>query len=303
MNSGILCVDKPRGLTSHDVVDVVRRMVGQRSVGHTGTLDPDASGIMILCIGRATKFARYFEGLDKTYWTVMQLGECTDTQDATGKLTSQHPVPPLSPQHVEGVLPLFTGAIKQTPPMYSALKYRGKRLYKLARSGQTVARQPRQIYIQQCKLLDLRGVQATLSVTCSKGTYIRTLCEDIGLAMGYGAHMVNLQRCAIGAFCLTQAYTLDNLERLDQCGCLQERFIPLTQALDFLPSLSLSSQQYQILQKKQGRALSEILAAFPEPAIQAESYRLCTEKQETFAVIHRHTTNHNGWKLSYLEIP
>ena len=303
MNSGILCVDKPRGLTSHDVVDVVRRLVGQRSVGHTGTLDPDASGLMLLCIGRATKFARYFEGLNKTYWTVMQLGKCTDTQDATGQVTSQHAVPSLSPQHVKDVLLLFTGAVMQTPPMYSALKYRGKRLYKLARRGQTVARQPRQVYIQQCKLLDLRGVQVTLNMTCSKGTYIRTLCEDIGLALGYGAHMVHLQRCAIGTFYLKQAYTLNDLKRLAQRGSLQERFIPLAQALDFLPLLSLNSQQCHILQKKQGRALSEILAALPESAKKAESYRLCTEKRETFAVIHRHTTNHNGWKLSYLEIP
>jgi tRNA pseudouridine55 synthase len=303
MHSGILCIDKPRGLTSHDVVDVVRRLLGQRSVGHTGTLDPDASGLLLLCIGRATKFARFFEGLDKTYWTVMQLGTCTDTQDATGQLTSRRNVPLLSPNQMNDILPLFTGSIKQTPPMYSALKYRGKRLYKLARRGQTVARQPRQVYIQQCKLLDLRGVHATLSVTCSKGTYIRTLCEDIGLAMGYGAHMVHLQRCAIGAFVLTQACTLEELQHLSQQGRLSERIIPLARALDFLPVLSLSSQQFQILQKKQGRALSEIFAALPEPPINAGSYRLRTQRHETFAVIHRHTTDNQAWKLSYLEIP
>lgn len=301
MPSGILCIDKPRGLTSHDVVDFVRRLVGRRAVGHTGTLDPEASGVMLLCIDRATKFARFFEGLDKSYWTVMQLGACTDTQDATGNLTCQRTVPPLSPQQVNHILPLFTGAIKQTPPMYSAVKYQGKRLYQLARRGQTVARQPRQVYIQQCNLLDLRGKQVTLSVKCSKGTYIRTLCEDIGLAMGYGAHMVRLQRCAIGPFSLTQAYTLDDLDRFNRQGRLYERLIPLVSALDFLPVLDLSLQQCQILQKKQGRALSEIIGTLPEPT--AESYRLRAQSQETFAVMHRHTANHQGWKLSYFEIP
>lgn len=301
MPSGVLCIDKPRGLTSHDVVDFVRRLVGRRSVGHTGTLDPEASGVMLLCIGRATKFARFFEGLDKSYWTVMQLGACTDTQDATGNVTCQHTVPPLSPQQVNHILPLFIGAIKQTPPMYSAVKFQGKRLYQLARRGQTVARQPRQVYIQQCNLLDLRGTQVTLRVICSKGTYIRTLCEDIGLAMGYGAHMVHLQRCAVGSFALTQAYTLDDLDCLNRQGRLDERLIPLVRALDFLPVLNLNSQQYQILQKKQGRGLAEIFAALPEPA--AESYRLCVQSQEPFAVLHRRTANHHGWKLSYFETP
>jgi tRNA pseudouridine55 synthase len=118
MPDGILCIDKPRGLTSHDVVDVVRLMTGVRAVGHTGTLDPEASGLMLLGLGRATKFARFFEGLYKTYWTVMQLGECTDTQDATGQLTSQHQVPPLSSHQIDKILPRFTGPIKQIPPMY-----------------------------------------------------------------------------------------------------------------------------------------------------------------------------------------
>lgn len=301
MPSGILCVDKPRGLTSHDVVNFVRRLVGRRSVGHTGTLDPEASGVMLLCIGRATKFARFFEGLDKSYWTVMQLGACTDTQDATGKLTCQHPVPPLSPQQMNRILPLFTGTIRQTPPMYSAVKYHGKRLYQLARRGQTVARQPRQVYIQQCNLLDLREGQVTLSVICAKGTYIRTLCEDIGLSIGCGAHMVHLQRCAVGPFRLTHAYTLDDLDRLNRQGRLYERIIPLVRALDFLPVLNLDAQQYRILQEKQGRALSEILTTLPEPA--AESYRLRAQSQETFAVMHRHTANRDGWKLSYFEVP
>lgn len=304
MPNGILCIDKPRGLTSHDVVDVVRRLAGLRAVGHTGTLDPEASGLMLLCLGRATKFARFFEGLYKTYWTVMRLGECTDTQDATGQPTFQCQVPPLTPLQIDKILPRFTGPIKQTPPMYSAIKYHGKRLYQLARQGQMVARKAREVYIQRCELLDLRGVQVTLCVTCSKGTYIRTLCEDIGIAMGYGAHMVHLQRCHVGSFCLKQAHSLDSLERTAQEGNLSNHIIPLAHALDFIPALSLNSQQFQTLQTAQKKTLSTLLGTLPEPTIKATSYRLrMRQTQETFAIIHRHTTDADRWKLSYLENP
>ena len=303
MSSGILCVDKPRGLTSHDVVDFVRRMIGQPAVGHTGTLDPDASGLMLLCLGRATKFARFFEGLDKTYWTVMKIGECTDTQDATGRLTRQCPVPSLSLPQIRAILSRFTGHLQQTPPMYSAVKHQGQRLYHLARQGRTVARQARDVYIHRLELLDLRDAQATFSVTCSKGTYIRTLCEDIGMALGYGAHMMRLQRAYVGSFCLKDAYALDYLEHKAQKGGIRDCLMPLTRALDFLPALSLTSQQYQTLQAGQGSALSTILRTLPGSTTRASCYRLRTIPRGTFAVIHRRTTGLDKWKLSYLETP
>ena len=146
MLDGILSVDKPRGMTSHDAVEIVRRVSGIRAVGHTGTLDPDANGILLLCLGRATKFARIFEALEKTYWAVLQLGVCTDTQDAAGKVVRIRAVPAaLSRRDVESVLPKFTGCLKQTPPMYSALKQGGQRLYRLARQGYVIDRPAREI--------------------------------------------------------------------------------------------------------------------------------------------------------------
>src|ERR687884_1378978 len=154
MLSGILNLDKPRGMTSHDAVAAVRRILGIKAVGHTGTLDPEASGVLVLCLGEATRFARFFENLEKTYWTVLQLGVCTDTQDATGTVTRQHEVPPFTRAQIHNVLARFQGALQQVPPMYSAVKYRGQRLYHLARQGQTVARQARTISVRQLELLE-----------------------------------------------------------------------------------------------------------------------------------------------------
>jgi tRNA pseudouridine55 synthase len=303
MLSGILCIEKPRGMTSHDVVAAVRSVAGIRAVGHTGTLDPDASGLLLLCLGRATKFARFFEGLEKSYWTVMQLGICTDTQDATGRVQYQYQVPPLSPAHMREVLCRFTGPIQQIPPMYSAVKYQGQRLYSLARQGQTVMRQARDIVIQRLELLDIRGALVTLGVTCSKGTYIRTLCEDIGLTLGYGAHMVHLQRCRVGHFCLKQAYTLSWLRQKVKHGGLQEALIPLPQALDFLPALSLTSHQYKALQTGQEGVLPTILRRLPRRSQPTSAYRLLTEPEGAFAVLHRQTLTSDRWKLSYLKTP
>ena len=152
MLNGILNLDKPRGMTSHDAVAAVRRIIGIRAVGHTGTLDPEASGILVLCLGSATKFARFFETLEKTYWTVIQLGLCTDTQDATGTVTRQCEVPPLTHAQLRNVLDRFQGPLQQIPPMYSAVKYRGQRLYHLARQGQTVARQARAIFVRHLEM-------------------------------------------------------------------------------------------------------------------------------------------------------
>jgi len=237
MFNGILNLDKPRGMTSHDVVAAVRRIIGIRAVGHTGTLDPEASGILVLCLGNATKFARFFEALEKTYWTVIQLGLCTDTQDATGIVTRQCAVPPLTSAQICNVLDRFRGSLQQIPPMYSAIRYRGQRLYRLARQGQTVARQARSIFVRHLELLEQRETQLTLSITCSKGTYIRTLGEDIGLALGCGAHVLHLQRCRVGPFALQSACSLDALRQHVHAGTLSHVLIPVPEALSFLPTL------------------------------------------------------------------
>jgi tRNA pseudouridine55 synthase len=301
MQSRILNIDKPRGLTSHDVVAMARKRFGLRAVGHTGTLDPAASGVLLLCLGRATKFARFFEPLDKLYWTVLELGTCTDTQDATGKVTQTCAVPPIQPQQVDRVLERFRGPIEQVPPMYSAVKHQGQRLYKLARRGQVVKREPRQVHIRRLELLHIQGPRLTLSVTCSKGTYIRTLCEDIGLALGYGAHMTALQRCRIGCFSLAHAGSLACLRH--QAGASTGEFMrgmsSLSQALTFLPSLMLTPPQYQAIRSGQGRALPMILSSVQAQPLSSPSYRLCLSHDRTIAVMHRQTPER--WKLYRLE--
>lgn len=299
MQSRILNIDKPRGMTSHDVVAMARKRFGTRSVGHTGTLDPEASGVLLLCLGRATKFARFFEVLDKTYWTVLELGTCTDTQDATGNITQTCAVPPVNRGQIEAVLARFRGRIEQVPPMYSAVKYKGQRLYKLARQGRVVQREPRHIHIRRLELLHIHGPRLTLAVTCSKGTYIRTLCEDIGLALGYGAHMTTLQRCRIGGFSLAQAGALACLSANQSPVGAMRGLSPLSHALTFLPSLMLTPPQYQAIRTGQGRALPMILSSAHAQPLTSPSYRLCLPHDRTVAVLHRQTQER--WKLYRLE--
>ena len=287
MLSGILNIDKPRGMTSHDMVAAVRRILGIKAVGHTGTLDPEASGVLVLCLGEATQFARFFENLEKTYWTVLQLGVCTDTQDTTGTVTRRYEVPSLTPSQLRNVLARFQGALQQVPPMYSAVKYRGQRLYRLARQGKTVPRQARDIFVRRVELLDQRATQITLSITCSKGTYIRTLGEDIGLALGCGAHVLHLQRCRVGHFSLQGACSLSVLQHQMRTGAVSHTFIPVTDALSFLPSLMLTLQQYDDLCIRQGGALTTILDTLQPMPQHASGYRLCIPSQKTVAVIQR----------------
>jgi tRNA pseudouridine55 synthase len=299
MLSGILNLDKPRGMTSHDVVAAVRCILGIKAVGHTGTLDPEASGVLVLCLGEATQFARFFESLEKTYWTVLQLGVCTDTQDSTGTVTRQHEVPPFTSAQLHTVLARFRGALQQVPPMYSAVKYRGQRLYRLARQGKTVTRQARDIFIRRVELLDQRATQITLSVTCSKGTYIRTLGEDIGLALGCGAHVLHLQRCRVGHFSLQDACSLSILQQQVHAGTVSHTLLPVTEALSFLPSLMLTPQQYDDLCTRQGSALATILAPLQPVPQHASGYRLCISSQKTVAVIQRQLSpaKISKWKL------
>ena len=299
MLSGILNLDKPRGMTSHDAVAAVRRILGIKAVGHTGTLDPEASGVLVLCLGEATQFARFFENLEKTYWTVLQLGVCTDTQDATGTVTRQHEVPLLTPAQLHNVLARFQGALQQVPPMYSAVKYHGQRLYRLARQGKTVTRRARDIFVRRVGLLDQRETQITLSITCSKGTYIRTLGEDIGLALGCGAHVVHLQRCRVGHFSLHDACSLSVLQHQVRLGNMSHALIPITEALSFLPSLMLTPQQYDDLCIRQVSALATILDTLQPVPQHASGYRLCIPSQKTVAVIQRQFSpvKISKWKL------
>ncbi len=208
--NGIVIVDKPQGWTSQDVTARLRRVYATRRIGHGGTLDPMATGVLPVFVGRATRGVEFFEHAEKTYDTVLLLGRTTDTQDVTGATLAEKAVH-LSPADIEKVLPRFRGDILQVPPMYSALKVNGKKLYELARKGQEVERQPRPITVFELTNLGFDGTRLSLRVRCSKGTYIRTLCQDIGEALGCGGCMEALRRVRAGEYGIEDAVPLEKL--------------------------------------------------------------------------------------------
>jgi len=208
---GVLLVDKPAGMTSHDVVDRVRRHFGFKKVGHCGTLDPAATGLLILVLERATKLQDRLMSDDKAYEGTMLLGVSTDSQDADGEIVAEKPVPPLAVEDIEQAFAKFRGDIQQVPPMVSAVKHHGTPLYKLARKGKTVERQPRLIHIYDLRVLALDLPRITFRIACTKGTYVRTLCSDIGDALGCGAHLHELRRTRSGNFDVKDAHSLETI--------------------------------------------------------------------------------------------
>ena len=207
--AGVLVIDKPGGMTSHDVVMRVRRILGVKKVGHTGTLDPMATGLLPLCIGGATKIARFLEGGEKEYRATIKFGIETDTYDAEGKVVAESDTSGVSEEMVLEALTQFKGKIQQIPPMYSAVKIGGTPLYKLARKGITVEREPKEVEISAIDVEEFTMPLLTMRITCSKGTYIRTLCHDLGSVVGCGAHLVALRRTRSGYFSIQDAITLD----------------------------------------------------------------------------------------------
>ncbi len=237
-NGGVLLIDKPAGITSHDVVNRIRRIYNTKRVGHTGTLDPMATGLLVVLIGRAAKAAEYLFTDDKKYEAGMLLGITTDTEDSTGKiLTETDNIP--DKKKVLAVCRKFVGEIDQVPPMYSAIKVDGKKLYDIAREGGEVERQARKVTVFSLKAKDLSDCQYALTAHVSKGTYIRTLCADIGAKLGCGAVMNALRRTASGAFTLTGAYTLDEIENMDE-NRLYDVLIPTEKLFSDCPAAILS---------------------------------------------------------------
>lgn len=214
--SGLFLLDKPQGLSSNSALQRVKRLYGAAKAGHTGALDPLATGLLPVCLGEATKFSQYLLDSDKRYLTTAKLGQRTDTCDAEGEITEEKPVPQdLTPEQVEALLlEHFSGEIEQVPPVYSALKLNGQPLYKLARQGIEVEVKPRQVRIHEIKLLALREDEVDLEIFCSKGTYIRSIVEDLGLLLGCGAHVTVLRRLQTGPFHADQMMTLEQLQSL-----------------------------------------------------------------------------------------
>lgn len=210
MANGILIVDKPAGWTSQDVVSKLRGVFHERRVGHGGTLDPMATGVLPVFFGRATRAVEFFEHAEKTYLAALRLGTVTDTQDTTGTVLETHPVEVTEAQ-LRAALERFTGEIDQIPPMYSAIKIGGKKLYELARSGKEVERKPRRVTVFSIELREFDGTDAVLRIHCSKGTYVRTLCHEIGAALGCGGCMAALRRVQAGAFTEAQSIPLETV--------------------------------------------------------------------------------------------
>ena len=248
---GVLLLDKPIGLTSNQALQRVKRLFDARKAGHTGSLDPLASGLLPVCLGQATKVSGFLLDARKRYQVTARLGQRTDTGDADGQVVEAQPVPPLDDDAVKRVLAQFAGLQKQVPPMYSAIKHQGQRLYKLARRGIEIERQPRQIEIYGLELLSLEADALELDVACSKGTYVRTLIEDIARALGTVAHVTVLRRLGVGPYAEGRMYKLEELEALAEQGMerLDEVLLPVDSALDHWPSVELGADSaYYLMQ-------------------------------------------------------
>ena len=232
-------MDKPAGISSNDVVQQAKRLFGAQKVGHTGSLDPLATGVLPLCFGEATKFSQYLLDANKTYWTRIRLGVSTETGDADGEVISQVDATAITKTQVSDALETFVGEIEQIPSMYSALKHQGQPLYKLARQGIEVERAPRTVTIYSAELLQFAEAYIELRVHCSKGTYIRSLAEDLGAALGCGGHVSALRRLAAGPYAEAQAVTLEQVSEIGDPQEMDALLLPVASAVGSWPSVRL----------------------------------------------------------------
>lgn len=239
--NGILLIDKPRDWTSHDVVGKLRGILRERRIGHSGTLDPMATGLLVVFIGRATRAVEFAEAHEKEYHAGLRLGVVTDTQDVTGTVLEQCDCS-VTREELETVLPRFRGEIQQIPPMYSAIKVQGKKLYEIARKGGEVERKPRLVTISKLEVTGEENGDYLLDVVCSKGTYIRTLCHDIGDALGVGGTMSALRRVRAGQFSLENAYTLEQVQQAADAGRAEELLLPVDALFSEYPAVALTAK-------------------------------------------------------------
>ena len=260
---GLINVYKERGFTSHDVVAKLRGILKQKKIGHTGTLDPEAEGVLPVCLGKATKVCELLTDKDKTYQAVLLLGMETDTQDTTGTVTARAPVT-ASEEDVREAVQSFTGSYDQIPPMYSALKINGKKLYDLARAGKEVERKARTVQIHEIRIEEIALPRVTMTVTCSKGTYIRTLCYDIGRKLGCGGCMEKLLRTRVERFTLEEAYTLSQIEKIRDEGQLEEILTPVDRLFSQYPLFQAVSEAEKRLENG-NPLLCEELTEVKEP--------------------------------------
>jgi tRNA pseudouridine55 synthase len=245
--SGVLVVDKPIGLTSHDVVQIIRRGTGIRRAGHTGTLDPRASGVLVVLIGPAVRLSEYVSASDKRYQATIRLGTSTDTFDSEGRITSSASPDSITEQRFEDALTQFIGEIQQVPPPYSAIKVQGRKAYEMAREGEEVELAPRTIHVYSLELLEWAPPEAVIDVFCSSGTYVRSLANDLGAALGCGAYLVGLRRTKSGRFTLRDAVPLRRLQESFNSGDWYRYLIPAAEALGDWPMVELDGDQVELI--------------------------------------------------------
>lgn len=286
---GILNINKPLGMTSHDVVARVRKLLKQRRVGHAGTLDPAASGVLPICVGLGTRVAEYLSESGKAYQAEIIFGVVTDTYDTEGAVLRTHDTTSLTQEQIEQVLPAFLGEQMQQPPRYSAIKIQGQPAYKLARAGSEIELAPRPITISQLEILDWEPPRLTLAVACSKGTYIRSLAYDLGEHVGTGAHLGGLIRTRSGPFALAESITLDQLESAIADESVTQYLFPADAALRQYPALTLSTEQ--VTQVLHGNPIRTSVQA-PQPA--STLARIYSEEGQ-FLAIAQWDDQHQYW--------
>ena len=289
MRSGILLIDKPEGPSSAQIVHKAKVSLGARKVGHLGTLDPFASGLLPLGIEEGTKIADVFLSASKSYRGVMVLGVSTDSQDATGKVVETRPVPALDGERLARLAQQFTGHLEQVPPMFSALKKDGVRLYRLARQGQEIPRAARLVRVESLTLRQLGAAEIELDVTCSSGTYVRTLAADMGAALCCGAHLKSLRRLSCGPWTIDKAVTLETLERPRDIP--DEAFLPLAAALGHISSVTWDHRWIARLRMGQ----QEVLAQLSRPLAGENLLRILDKRGDLVALA---AWSEAGWRLA-----
>ncbi|MEK4156968.1 tRNA pseudouridine(55) synthase TruB [Paenibacillus odorifer] len=274
---GVLAVYKPAGFTSHDVVAKARRILGMKRIGHTGTLDPQVTGVLPLCLGRATRVVEYIQELPKEYVATLRLGMSSDTEDLTGTITETVDEVHVSEEEILAVLASFKGVISQVPPMYSAVKVDGKRLYELAREGKTVERKSREVEIYEIEMTDMtwegNHPDITFRVLCSKGTYIRTLCVDIGRALGLPGVMVKLERTMSAGISASHCLSLEDIAAHKEAGTLEDHLIAADEAISHLPKHTVMDEKKKAALQGQ-RLSSRFIAPEVKTAGQIRLYDL-----------------------------
>ena len=301
---GILVVDKPSGITSYQVVRKVKKLIGAAKVGHGGTLDPLATGVLPVFLNRATKLASFLTHGTKKYRATMKLGVETDTQDRDGRIIAESTALPHDPQHIIDVLNSLKGAGEQIPPMFSAVKFRGTPLYKLARKGISLERKARTIFIHEMTVLDIRLPYVTLEVTCSPGTYVRTLCADSGKKLACGAHLVELTRLQSGNFHLADSINLNQLHTVSQDNGLQDTLFSLSASFRDLPSVRVEKDLFTLLKKRRTLAVSRLNTTSLTPLQKGALLKVTSQEDNLIALVQSHSTAATGmpvtdraWKL------